>query len=514
MRFREFMKNHKNKFAIVLIVVLAATFYLLTLRGVSGNADSFEEYKHLAGITAPFETSHERASYMQMLAIKDGSLDLTKAQADFGAPDVGFYQGKFYSYFPPGASLLITPLYLAGINYDLGQLLSYSTISLFAVLSLILVFQLAREGFKLPIWASLFAAIVFGFGSTAWSYSNTIYQHIPTAFLFLLAFYAVWKFKQQKKYSWPWGIGAWFIYGISWFFDYPNAIILLPLMLYFLIASLNLDLTPAKLRIRLRASFIITSIIFISVIALHGYYNVLAFGKPLQFSNTLPRYEISNYEELIGVDTEVVASQKSEPTTIFREVNLARGVYELTVAPDKGLFFFSPIFLMGLLGVYYLRRQINLEVGILLGAAATTLLLYGSFADPYGGWAYGPRYLIPVMPILALFAGFAIYRSKLWGRVTGFILFLISSAIALLGALTTNLTPPKVEADYLGLKYGIWQNWDVFQQGKSGSFIYNTYLSNSLTLQEYFAILYIALALIAGIIIFVLPKVKYLNYES
>ena len=209
-----------------------------------------------------------------------------------------------------------------------------------------------------------------------------------------------------------------------------------------------------------------------------------------------------------------MARQKSEPTTIFREVALANGFYELTVAPDKGLFFFSPIFLMSLLGIYYLRKQINLEVGTLLGVAAITFFLYSSFADPWGGWAYGPRYLIPAMPILAIFASFAIYKSGLWGKIIGFALFLVSSAIALLGAITTNLTPPKVEADYLGLKYGIWQNWSVFKEGSSGSFIYNTYLSNSLTLQEYFAILYLTLIFIAGVIIFVLPKFKQLNYES
>ena len=145
-------------------------------------------------------------------------------------------------------------------------------------------------------------------------------------------------------------------------------------------------------------------LVFIGIIALHGYYNVLTFGKPLQFSNTLPRYEISNYEELIGVDTEIVTRQKSEPTNIFREFGLARGTYELTVAPDKGLFFFSPIFLLSLLGIYHLRKQINLEAGTLLGVTAVIFLLYSSFADPWGGWAYGPRYLIPAMPILSLFA--------------------------------------------------------------------------------------------------------------
>ena len=228
----------KNKLALTFLIILGIVIYALTIKGVVGNLDNIDSLSRLTSPTAPFETSHERGSYSQFLAItKLHQFDLPKNLADFSTPDVGYFKGKFFSYFPPGIPFFITPFYIIGARYNLGQLFSFAGIAFLAVLTLLLVFKILRDIFKLPLWPSLAATLIYGFATTSWSYSNTIYQHAPTVFLMAFAFYGVWKYKQRQALSWLWAMGVWLAYGVSFFFDYPNAILLLPIIIYFLAVS-------------------------------------------------------------------------------------------------------------------------------------------------------------------------------------------------------------------------------------------------------------------------------------
>ena len=137
-------------------------------------------------------------------------------------------------------------------------------------------------------------------------------------------------------------------------------------------------------------------------------------------------------------------------------------------------------------------RKINLEYGVLLGLIGVNLFLYSSWGDPWGGWAFGPRYLIPSMAILSLFIGIFLHEIKYkWtARIVAYIFFVYSSAVSLLGTLTTNAVPPKVEADFLHMQYNFLRNYFYFKKGESSSFVYNNFLSGSVSLSEYFLIIY------------------------
>ena len=495
----------KNKLAILFIILVSASLYAFTIRGEVGNFSDARDYQGASATGGPFESSHERAPYMQMLSIIDRqAFDLTQEQADFAAPDAGYENGKFYSLFPPGVSLSLIPLYVLGSQYDLGQVFAYATMALFTVLTMVFIFMISRQILGLSVWASIFGALIFGFASTSWGYAITIYQHVTTAFLVIFGFYATWKYKQEERFSWIWGSLVWLVYGISIFVDYPNAFLLLPIMAYFLFSSIRFDRDNAAYKLRIRTALFFTSIVFIGITALHLYHNETVFGNWKKFSNRIPRYQIVNLEELQEREKGIV-NQTQSVSRVFQERYVPNGFYRLTVAPDKGIFFFSPIFLLALLGVYKLRRKINIETGILLALIGVNFLVYISFSDPWGGWAYGPRYLVPSMAVLSLFVAFWISRGEIWKKIIAFILFAYSSAIALLGALTTNAVPPKIEADFLGLKYNFFYNLDFFMDGKSGSFLYNTYFFKTLSLQDYFLLIYIALLIVVTVVLFIVP---------
>ncbi len=498
----------KKILAIIFIVVFFSTLLAATLRGERGN---FGDPASLWGSTAAtkaFESSHERATYAFMLSVlKDKSLALSKAYADFGAPDIGFFKGKFYSFFPPGMSAAIAPLYLAGEAFNLAQVFAYATSALFSIFAAIFLFLIGRHVFKLSIAASILIPVIFVFSTTAWSYSVTIYQHSATAFFMVSTFYFVWKYKENPATGWIWAILAWVNYALSMFFDYPNAVLLLPIMFYFLFSSFSVVKEGGKTMLNMRLGIYFTFIFFVAIFGAHLYYNQLALGHWSKFSNTLPRYHADNYEQLMSDLDSKGTNKATDVAAIFTESNIVNGFYTLSAATDKGMFYYSPVLLLGILGMFSLRRKFNKEVATLSFLVFVNVLLYASFGDPWGGWAYGPRYLVPCMAILSIFAVIWISQARwIWARkFIALILIVYSSSVALLGALTTNLIPPKVEAVYLKIKYGLPMSIDYFQSGKSGSFMFNTYFSDTVTLQRYFIVLLSLVVLVSLLLLIFIP---------
>ena len=505
----------KERTLLALFFAFTLLVYVLTIRGIYGNPTGKMVKNNLDQATKPLELSPERGRYLLIIALGENkSFSLSQELADAAYPDVGYYHGKFYVFFAPGISLLALPLYWIGKMFNLAQVASFFTISLFAAASIIFLYLISRKMFKLPVWASLMSGLIFGFGSTSWSYANTLYQHHVTVFCIIASFYAAWKYKQKLKYSWIWAIFVWFNYALAIGIDYPNALLMVPVMAYFFFSALNIGTKDKKTSISFRLSFLLTSIIFVVISLVHGYFNYTHFGGWTKVSNGILGYkriqELKLFKEK-NPEKIIAELEKSKvPIKFFKEDNLPRGVAILTFALDKGIFLFSPIFFLALLGIFISLKSISFEISVMLASILLNIFLYSSFGDPWGGWAFGPRYLIPSMAFLSIFV--AIWLSKtrfqIIAKITTFILFAISAAIALLGALTTNAVPPKIEADYLKMKYNFLLNWDFLTENRSSSFIYNVFLSDKITLIQYFVYILFLVMIAVYIVLFVIPLVQ------
>ncbi len=503
----------KNLIILVTLFIVGSFFYLLTLKGVPGNPTPLAIKENLSKATKPLELSPERGRYILVYSLAENkSFALSNELGEVAAPDVGVHGGKYYIYFGPGVSILALPLYLIGKNYNFAQVFTFSTIAIFASLNLLVIYLIARNIFRLPTWASLLASFLFGFGSTAWSYAITLYQHQVTTFFILSSFYAIWKYRQGKKHEWLWALYVWTVIGYSIFVDYPNAILMLPVMLFFLISSFLINIGSQKVKIVWRSSYLITSIAFISIMFIHGYYNYVHFGDWKKLSAEIEGYkQIQKEKLLISKSREekikTLANKKSV-SGFFKEENMPRGLAILLFSRDRGIFLYAPIFILAILGIIALAPKSSAEIISFLFFIAVNIFLYSSWGDPWGGWAYGPRYLIPSMAILSIFVCAWLTKAKrlLLSKISTLILFAYSSFIALLGALTTSQVPPKVEADFLKMKYNFLLNWDYFIDGKSGSFIFNEFAAKYLTLQKYFLAIYIPLLLIVFYLLFIAPK--------
>jgi hypothetical protein len=96
----------------------------------------------------------------------------------------------------------------------------------------------------------------------------------------------------------------------------------------------------------------------------------------------------------------------------------------LLVSLDKGLFVFCPVLLVGLLGWPEFARTRRPEA-LLFGALIVgNLLINAAFGGWRGGWSWGPRYLVPVVPLWLLPAALWIQKDNSPRRFT------IAAAIA------------------------------------------------------------------------------------
>lgn len=492
--------------------------YTLTLRGVFGNPPGQSIKNHLDQATKPFELSPERDRYVLILSLAENkSFALSKVLADSAYPDDGYYKGRIYIFFAPGISLLALPFYLLGKAFHMAQVSSYFSISLVASTTLVLLFKIARNVFNMPIWASLAAPLIFAFGSTSWSYAITLYQHHVTTFFIIASFYAVWKFKQNTKYSWLWATFVWINYALAIGIDYPNAVLMLPVMVYFFFSALQIKQNYRSVVFSLKKGFLLTIIPFVMINGLHGYYNQVNFGSWKSLSSSLTDYKDiveGNLLKQKNGQKQIQEIQNSkQPVSFFKEENITHGLYILLFSDERGIFYYSPIFLLAILGIFHTIKRNTMETSILLASVLVNVFLYSSFGDPWGGWAFGARYLIPSMAILSLFISLWLTKhgNALSTKLLAFILFIYSASVSLLGALTTNALPPKVEADPLKIPHTFFWNIRFLQNGASGSFLYNAYFSRHISLIDFYIILYEIILALAVVTFFVLPSKK--TYE-
>lgn len=507
----------------LLLAMLGILLYGLTLRGVYGKPEISQVKDNLDQATKPFELSPERGRYAIVVALaEDGTFALRKELGEMVYPDVGYFRGRFYSYFAPGISVFALPFYRLGLAWNIPQVAAYASVALTAILNLLLLYAISRAVLRLPRWAGLAAAIIFGFGTSSWSYALTLYQHHMTTFLILSSLLATWLIRRGSRYAVLLAAWVWFAFGYGVFIDYPNVLLMAPVMIYFAGSAIErVRQAEKRLTVRVRPSVLLTSVILITWIVIHGWYNQVNFGNWKRVSGSLVGYkailEMQREKGIIDPEEALVAVEREKgvknPVKFFAEDRTPFGFYTLLWAPDRGLLLYAPVLVFALLGIAWSVKHRQPETVTMLASVAVIIFLYSSWGDPWGGWAFGPRYMIPAMAMLSLFAVLWLVHGKLaWlFRLITVVLFGYSSAVALLGALTTNAVPPKIEGDYLGMDSNFVHNLKFLTNGQSGSFVLNTYLSPYVTLGQLFGYIWVGLQLVMILTLLVWPTLAYIQ---
>jgi hypothetical protein len=84
--------------------------------------------------------------------------------------------------------------------------------------------------------------------------------------------------------------------------------------------------------------------------------------------------------------------------------DLWTGLYGLTLSTGKGALFYSPPRVLGLRGAPTAWRRRRTETAFLVSLIALIVLFNSKYLYWQGGWCWGPRYLVPVTPLILLLA--------------------------------------------------------------------------------------------------------------
>lgn len=499
----------------------------LSINGNPGNLNLQILNNNNQPYTPPFALSPERGRFALTYSIlEDKSFHFSLPVAKFALPDLGYKNGKYVSLFAPGVSFIIMPGYLIGKYFGLSQIGAFSIISLFAVFNIFLIYKILKE-LKIGTIPAVISSLMFVFATPAFTYAVNLYQHHISTFLILLSLYIMLKIHTARRLFF-----VSLLFAVSIPVDYPNLFLMFPIFVYTLFKTFTKATgnDKTKLSIKISAVLVLSGIIF--PLVFFAWFNQKSYNDPWQFSGTVKTVREINSKALPvekaklslqnapGVLSKSIEGQSS--ITFFNSRNLLNGLYLHLFSPDRGVLFFTPVILLSLAGAYYLLKANNTTGIILISIAGINLILYSLWGDPWGGWAFGSRYLIPSYAISAIFAGFflAKFSKKSFMLILFFALLSYSVYVNTSGALTTVAVPPQVEVLNLEKLSGVQErfsfdrNIHMLENGKLNSFFYKTFFNKYINSLSYFYYISGSIIFVFAVLFLILRLHKNKPYEN
>lgn len=277
------------------------------------------------------------------------------------------------------------------------------TASLLTAFAAVCVFLAARRFVGSP--SALLTALAFGLGSCVWAISSqALWQHPANTFYLSLAACFLFGIPERRGYAACCGAAL----GMAVLCRPASALVVLCVGAYLLWANR-----------RWFAGYVLAGLPFAVILALYnGYY----FGSPFEFGQTVASKDIA------------LASTGSEH---LWQSSILESLPGLFISPSRGLVFYSPVLLFGLVGAVLAWKDPRYRPLIPLQAATLLLIMVAAkWFDWWGGSTYGYRPIVDTAPFLALMMIPVIDRvvSNRWMLSLFGALLLWSAAVQFVGA--------------------------------------------------------------------------------
>jgi hypothetical protein len=402
----------------------------------SGNAfrvpDEFEVY---------FQAEHlvdaGDLSVPQTLAIQQGGAPIFFGE--FGR------DGRPYAPYGPGVAYLVLPFHLIGRGVaalagvpraPLPEGIAWEFL-VGGITSLGMAFAaaLAVAGFyraAIALGASrrtaLRLSMILGLATMLWPYGTTLYSEAWLAAAFVWAADALLEARSGGPFARRRVVAAAALLAVAGLTK-PTALVIAP---GFLVATLLDVRTP--LQARWRATLVLAAGISLAAAAQIGW-NLYRFGQPLDFGYNLAGMIVR------------------PPARSFSLTEIPRGLVVQLLTPGKSLFVWAPITLVSLLTARgWWPRERGLAAGLLTGTVLA-LVFYAAFLYPEGGYAHGPRHLLPLVPLLMLplaISGVSVPRGAMMAAAAA---GLVVAGLAVSVSFLEDQAPPQADPQSTGPYY-------------------------------------------------------------
>ena len=294
------------------------------------------------------------------------------------------------------------------VRFAIAQVVITLVVSVLSTAVLGVLLFKSIKPFSEDISLRLGVSLAYGLLTPVLAYAGAFYGHQLSAMLLFWAFYLAFTRKELTKFVLLW-IG--FLLGYSIITEYPSALIAGGIVLYVLF-----------ILVKRRRHFDVLWLapLGAGVLILWMIYNNAIFGGPLHlgYSNS----------ELWTSQHQTGFMSLSTPTW--------EAIWGITFGKIRGLFFYAPITLLFLPGFFLWWRSGKFRPeGILAVFCVLSMFLFNSASVMWwGGFAVGPRYLLPMLPFMAVSWIFPVLywkRSRL--LVSGIIIISLWSCITVWG---------------------------------------------------------------------------------
>ena len=115
--------------------------------------------------------------------------------------------------------------------------------------------------------------------------------------------------------------------------------------------------------------------------------------------------------------------------------SLIDGLWGQIASPGASVFVYSPVMLMAPVAVWLIRKREPQLAWLVGGTALLFTIFYSQLESWAGGRSYGPRYLVPFMPLLCVPLAVWMSHCRRSVRVAGFVVALLSCVVQVPGVL-------------------------------------------------------------------------------
>ncbi len=260
---------------------------------------------------------------------------------------------------------------LAAILSLLNPLLTACTV--------IAVFRLCRS-MDCPAPAALSMAVAYSFGTLAWVYAGVDGTEPLQALCLVLALLFLLKYRSERLATSLSASGFALAFAVV---TKPADAVLVPAFGLYVIAVLRAQRLSLRQAAPALAHFISPlAICFLFLV----WLNWIRFGSVLE----------TGYEH-----------------DAFRN-HFSSGIYGLVFSFNKGIIFYSPLVLLAPVGIGLMARAHREEAAMIVLASLSYVSLFAKYAFWGAGWAWGPRYLVPILPLLMVPVARAVDTARVW----------------------------------------------------------------------------------------------------